>query len=477
MSGCSEATRLLSCAVYEDDKLREKTIGSVVYNKHRAIAPCYGLDLIEVLAHCYESRRRNLRRDILISLCSIATVAGLAVYDSIWLVLLGCLMAWGILTYNRLSIVKHIFLPKLSRQNFKSDAQHELRMPLSDELARYIMESQNGNVVIYGGFSPFIGSGTDMGGWSFVIDVKKGAKSFEETVEPQPFDVEDLYDHMTLTLSTLEQQRVSVEDKLFASGKDIQNDKRFLDNPFARPITHVDPRMIRAFIGHPDQKIRVYKCLRITDWNGELIISMFLRFAKTDQYLFIETSKFLLTPIHNKYRGVDSLARLELRDIATIASESVLPSLIYLIVSPFKVLNRIIQEGASMRTERETREAIRKNPCFNYGAELSPREQAASPVYIHYFQKLDKEMYIKIIERTILNGIIGFLDERKIDTSEFKERENTILNAGVIVSGGSIQAESLAVGEGAQATATRATSRMQNIGTQIAAEAQRRTQR
>lgn len=72
--------------------------------------------------------------------------------------------------------------------------------------------------------------------------------------------------------------------------------------------------------------------------------------------------------------------------------------------------------------------------------------------YRRYFQKLDKEMHLKILERQILDTIVRFLDARNIDTSDLKERQTTILNNGLVVSGsGSIQAESLAVGPQAQA--------------------------
>jgi ATP-dependent Clp protease ATP-binding subunit ClpA len=68
-----------------------------------------------------------------------------------------------------------------------------------------------------------------------------------------------------------------------------------------------------------------------------------------------------------------------------------------------------------------------------------------------YFQKLDKEMHAKIVEQQLLDVLAKFLEDHGIDVSELKERGSYILNNGVMVSGGSIQAEGLAVGEGAQA--------------------------
>lgn len=59
-------------------------------------------------------------------------------------------------------------------------------------------------------------------------------------------------------------------------------------------------------------------------------------------------------------------------------------------------------------------------------------------------------MHKKIIQQQTLDVIVAFLDDHVIDTSEIKARGTHILNNGVIVSGGVINAEGLAVGEGAK---------------------------
>jgi hypothetical protein len=59
--------------------------------------------------------------------------------------------------------------------------------------------------------------------------------------------------------------------------------------------------------------------------------------------------------------------------------------------------------------------------------------------------------YTKVLERVILSSIITFLDAHHIDTSDLRERQTMILNSGIIVQGGDVKAESLAVGVGAQA--------------------------
>ena len=102
--------------------------------------------------------------------------------------------------------------------------------------------------------------------------------------------------------------------------------------------------------------------------------------------------------------------------------------------------------------ERSDQLRISSDGLFDYGALRSIRERNTSGEYRRYFQKLDKEMYAKTIERLLFDTMASFLDSRDIDTSAFNERRSTILNNGVMVTGGSFTAGSVAAGKKAKAT-------------------------
>ena len=57
-------------------------------------------------------------------------------------------------------------------------------------------------------------------------------------------------------------------------------------------------------------------------------------------------------------------------------------------------------------------------------------------------------MYLKVLEKNILDSILTFLEENDVDVSELKQRQTMILNQGVILSGGSMTTESLSVRRG-----------------------------
>jgi hypothetical protein len=98
---------------------------------------------------------------------------------------------------------------------------------------------------------------------------------------------------------------------------------------------------------------------------------------------------------------------------------------------------------------KQTEALIKENYSFDYGATASIRALATSSNYRRYFQRLDKEMGLKLVERAILDSIIEFLDEKNVDTSDLKERTSMIFNNGVIVSGGYIRADTFTGGQGA----------------------------
>lgn len=193
--------------------------------------------------------------------------------------------------------------------------------------------------------------------------------------------------------------------------------------------------------------------------------------------MFIEANYYLLTPLRPYYRQYDAIkSQPSEEDIQKIAGQSALKAFVYvflLIFFPVVIPAYIQKDRGETEQKKKAREnkikEIKSNYSFNYGAITSLRERVSQEEYQRFFQKLDQEMYFKIIERRIVDGLSNFLDSKNIDTSDFKEAKSTILNHGVIVTNGSIHSESIAVGKQAQSTinnggAARPTDRTNNDG-------------
>ncbi len=310
------------------------------------------------------------------------------------------------------------------------------------------------NLVVYQGFSPFVGAGFDLGGWSFAVDVTRPKDSLENETRTVPFKIPELYARLQEKLGSLGFQGLSIKDCLFVNGTDLGRDRSILHSIYGRPVQQVNPETMKRYATEDSSRIRHYQWIRVHDWGNDLILSHFLRCSLKAKNLFVEFDRFLLTPLESQYRQVDSLPPRSWGSVLALGAGSLISGPILaaiawlvLLAKGLEFVNRFLGFG-----DRRRRSEIKNNPLFNYGVAASIRESLNGPWFVHYFQKLDKEMYAKILEREILDAIIEFLDDHNIDTSEFKERETTILNSGIIVQGGNVEAQSLAVGAGAQAT-------------------------
>jgi hypothetical protein len=69
-----------------------------------------------------------------------------------------------------------------------------------------------------------------------------------------------------------------------------------------------------------------------------------------------------------------------------------------------------------------------------------------------HFQTNDQAMHRQIIEREVLSCLVAFLESKGVDTSELRETESTIINQGLIMTGGSISGGAVSIGPKATAS-------------------------
>ena len=452
----SETTRYLCAAAYLDRSFADDVITKVLEEEHRAVAPSYGVDVVPVVRHCLTAERRRRLRDT--ALIGVVLVGGALLLQAgaspAGVVLRLLLLAWAVVFVESAVNRYEVLAARLLRNRFDPAAPQAPMTRRQARLLRELQENERGNVTVYSGFSPFVGCGLDQGGWSFALNARKGRRELHETLEPIPFEVEDLHDEVVSALRALDLPQLRIEDRLYVNGQDIRDDRRFLPDPFARPGAWADSETLHRFLRAPTQRVRHYTCIQVVDWQGELVLSIFFRSTKVGGNLFVEASYFLLPPLREEYHRIDNLrATPDLAGAAELAIKAAVGTIPVVVMAPFHVLAHLTSGLTRWQERRSIRHTIRANPSFDYGATTSIRQSGMSPNYRRYFQRLDREMYVKIAEQRLLDAIIQFLDEHNVDVSELVERQTTILNNGVMLSGGSIQAESLAVGTGARARA------------------------
>ena len=329
-------------------------------------------------------------------------------------------------------------------------------VPLDYNLERKLQESfvtGQRNVVAYSNYRPFAGAGVYKGGWSFVIDTSKGAydtsnlTSSTERLTPLSFTVSSLYDTVEKDVWALGVKNVlEIEGKLYVHGQYLPENPPFFNSAAIRPVTSVDPRLVEQYKEHPTEDVRYYQCLRFNFWRGEMVFTAFLRFVQRGKDLFTEIDYLLLPPMNPDYYWVDKIEITPpLSKIWQLYKSSFDAPIQKWLGAPFRLLRGYFY---TVQQRRLARVAL-NNPAFDYGASTSLRQEASDNKYHLFFQKLDEEMYLKVIEKQILETIINFLNAHQIDTTELRQRQETILNNNTIFNGPINNSGNMAMGTGA----------------------------
>lgn len=426
----------------------------------RAVCTELGLDLDLLARVCSYVERRDTLYQIAFAIVSIGSFWLIDIeavqynsdYTSLVVAAIPSMLLYCVNRMHNRSLLRSLF----SSESYTSDAvKHNAKFlqTLSKPLVTSFPSPEQ-NVIVYHGFEPFVGAGITIGGWSFTIDCSRPTDDPLQQRTPHPFSVPELYTAIAQSLQSLRCDGLDVRDYLFVHGSDIRDDREFLPDIFDRPVQHVDHETVMHYAGTGDDRVRHYKWIRVHDWDDEMVVSYFLRLSLHGTVLFVETTRCLLTPIRQEYRKIDSeLAKRP----ALVFKETLYKSIV---MGPFYALASWMFLFAKMsaavheifRPNGDLRKQVKHDPFYNYGTTSSVRQLYSSGTYDHYFQKLDGRMFDQILEKDVLDSLVRFLDEHDIDTTDIKDRQSTILNNGVIVKGGDINATSLAVGQKAWAT-------------------------
>ena len=391
---------------------------------------------------------RSLRRHIL-------QVLLLLFFSLLFPLLIPCfLVAWIITLVEQIASYSGSNTASLAKGRFRPDGINWSLDPQLEQKLRNVFHTQDGNAVVYSGYLPFAGAGVIIRDWSFAVDISKGKKEIDGMLKtPVAFQISELYEEITRMIEKLGLNNVSLEDKLYVNGQSIRDNTNFLPDRFSRPYTQVAPKVVNDFKENPSEYIRYYKCVRITSWDGEMILSIFVRFKLAGKNLFVEADYQLLPPVKEEYHEIDTIEpTLTMSKFLRFTGQTFYPAFLLLLRSPVRVFNYVFHDQLLARKRTRVENSIKENPAFDYGTSTSLREVASSSHYQLYFQRLDKEMYVKIIERQLLDSITNFLDTRNIDTTDLKSRQDTIQNSNVIVSGNIFQESNFAVGDRAKQT-------------------------
>ncbi|HEY2140606.1 MAG TPA: hypothetical protein VGG98_00935 [Solirubrobacteraceae bacterium] len=439
----TESTRLMCAAAYLDGTFAQDVVDEVLGEEHRAVQIPAGVDIVPVARHCLAALRQKTTRDVLLCLDAVFAVVALFGLRSLGLLVLSFVIAWAVVFWD---MWMSTYYEVVKRLNVRAFSPQDAPAPLDSRMTRRIEDlatSQQGNTTVYSGFLPFVGAGFEAGGWSLVVDLDKGKPGLGP---PSAVQQGEVYTAVREAIDALGIANLSIEDRLYVQGTDIRYDPDLLPHPTRPPASTTDAAVVQSMIGNMTHRIRHYQCVRVVDWRGELVVSLYLRFPIQSGRMFCEYNNFLLPPLKEEIHRADGLgASIELRQVAAILRRSGLATLGLWPRSPRVILKPLTRSREASRKLKE----VERNPLFDYGARHTALDRVRSTNYRRFFQRVDKEMYVKLLERLVLDKIIEVLSQHGIDTSPIDETRATIVNNGVMTGGGSVTAQNLAVGSNA----------------------------
>jgi len=464
VSGWS-ATRYLASSAFLKIGFADMFLRRVFSRDYKTKGPAYGLDLLEITRWCIAAqsieRKRVIVRRILFVIAALflpfsSTWSGsLAIMATIYVGIIEFYYHYRI-NFGDLAAV--CLDPEAGPKNDVKVAPEE-----TTALAA-LQAEQNGNVCIYGGFTPFVGAGLETLTWSVAISLKP--KSIEGVATAPPpttsFVAADVYDAVIPELEALRIPRFQSREVICVPGNLVRNIPTLFDSASLVPNYSTDPSRFGEDVSLASSPVRVYRLLQIGSVRSDVIVNYFFRTTVTAETLFVEVSSHLNLPINSSYRTLDQLPRR--RKFLT------LPAMFLeaLFTAPLLFAYDILMFGASVFRvvsdplslversryvpSRKTRQYVLDNPMYDFGATQGIRDVYGAKSFDSYAQLQDAVLYNKMLDSRLLDMLLEFLERKNVDTSDFRSQKSTIINTGVIVSG-TLTAGAVAVGQGSQAAA------------------------
>jgi hypothetical protein len=379
-----------------------------------------------------------------------------------WVALLTGLAMYALMVWNEWRI-RQTLLRDLTRAAFRPDAAPALP-PSQAWLSQRLEEmahAESGNVTIYDGFTPFIGHGPIISTWSFALPtLRRDAEPSADGDNVVLLDIVELVAYVrdrlrTISLEPDELPGLILTERVFVSGDGLTGHESLLPQRDQAPQQHLPEDDLARLATQPHGSARHYLCAQVPSWGGEIVASTFLHFSTDGRLLYLQCDRTILGPLWQQYHDVDRITPMLTaaalgRLLARAASG--LPSAV-----PRAPVRAIRDLNFHWRWERRRtieRTIAAQDLGYNYGASFSVREEGSDDNYHNYFQKTDAAKHLKLIERHVLAALLDFLDERDVDTTEFRNRQMTILNQGIIQTGGISNVGAQAVGSEATAAFT-----------------------
>ncbi|AZS89511.1 hypothetical protein ELQ87_38635 [Streptomyces griseoviridis] len=350
-----------------------------------------------------------------------------------------------------------------------------------------LAEARDGNVTVYSGYSPWVGYPEALSEWPLTVPLLPAEDALgrkDGAGGPRPFTVPDLVAHVRAQLHEIAGHHdatpgaattggrpqdtpdqadflgflgslgsLVVEDRIFVKGTTIGDDERFLREEALSPAARLPADAVEQIMLSPTGTLRHQLAIHLPLWGGDIVPTVFLHFATVGRTLHLRVVNHLLGPVRAEYHAVDRLRGPLAEDARrALFVDALRHTGAKLIAAPRRADRQSRFDAHHDQWMADEIKAMEQDPEYDFGARTSIRALALSPEYHDYFQLVDAQQILSLVQRHTLLAVREFLDARGWDTTDLRDQQQTILNQGVIQQGGLSIVGNQAVGPDATAT-------------------------
>jgi len=331
-----------------------------------------------------------------------------------------------------------------------------------------VAAAQRGNMTIYGGDNPFIGTGPRLlnEDWSIAIELdrapgpgKDSSRAAHNSGSYVPIDPVELHRVLRTRLLKVKDDELpgneriaalSVHDHVAGDGH-CRWDSPVIDRAHTIPYSQASSEAIDALIRHPAAGLRYYLRVCVSDegqpvWarrrevisttDQEIAISAFIYVAVEGRMFYLQFVPTLLPPIYQQYHLVDRLPKVSSGQfMVKVILRAASTSFRDMVFAPFRVIGTLWRMFAESRSYRTETKSANDYVYADIGARISVREFGGSAAARTYIQVLDTIKYNKVIQRLVLDTVLDFLSEKGVDTSAYQESASAIITNSYTIQG------------------------------------------
>jgi len=449
-------TRLLCAAAHLHASFADYVNAQLLKVSYSAICPSWGVDHVAVARHATLSRARRLERDrklvrtvfgTLALLFAVLVLGGFGPLSFVAAVFLELVVLLAAIVVAWLLVFEHYRAARTDAMALVDDAgpPRNSAPPLAPEVEERLDQLRDGNVVVFSGSTPFIGSGVYLDDWTITLDVGDGTVDPATGTRraPRHFDAVELHRELLRKVPLGDLSDIRARNRLYVSGTHAPGVAEIVPPPVPRrqrPRSVLSEEELERIILEPQEGARVYACFEKPGWRGQIVVSMFVRAARYENTLFVEGASFVLLPLSERFYDVYELPLRKSEELRAVALTAATKAVPLLLGSPGRRSRR--RRGG--REEREALEAIEelreRNRDVDFGASNSIRSETADSERSRHYASVDEFMYFLVLRRRVWTCMKEFLADHDVDTAELDRQLVSIVDRTAFFKVGDLKA-------------------------------------